>query len=123
MKPECAATIFHVSDLASSVKYYTDVLGFTMDFHYGELAGLQYDSVLIHLSGPHPQVLKRAVGEGHIYIFCDEVDLYFQQISAKGAFITIPPDDRDYGMRDFAISDPDGNVLAFGKAAHEKAAR
>ena len=48
-------------------------------------------------------------------IFCDEVDQYFKDISIKGAVTEVTIDDRSYGMRDFAIKDPDGNILMFGK--------
>ncbi len=116
MTTECAATIFHVNDLESALKYYVDVLGFEIDFRYDTLAGLKHGEVLIHLSGPasHPSVAKRAVGQGHVYIFCDEVDEYFEDVSRKGALLMVPPADRDYGMRDFAVTDADSNILAFG---------
>ena len=54
------------------------------------------------------------VGEGAIYIFCDEVDQYFREVSAKGAIVEVDIDNRDYGMRDFGIRDLDGNALSFG---------
>jgi len=115
MKPECSATIFHVSNVESSVNYYTNVLGFLVDFRYNDLAGLEYGAVLIYLSGPK-QDQKRSIGQGSIYIFCDEVDRYFEDICTKGALAEVPIDDRSYGMRDFAVKDPDGNFLTFGKS-------
>ncbi|ASZ13158.1 VOC family protein [Chitinophaga pendula] len=118
MTPECAATIFSVSDLAASLKYYVDTLGFAIDFEYGAIAGLYYGNVLLQLSGPDHAGNRKATGEGHMYVFCDEVDQYFQDIVAKGALAIVAPADREYGMRDFAIRDADGNILAFGKANH-----
>jgi catechol 2,3-dioxygenase-like lactoylglutathione lyase family enzyme len=115
MIPENAAIIFNVSDLASAVSYYVDVLGFKIAFRYGEFVGLEYGNVLIYLSGPGHVGIKRAAGQGQLYIFCDEVDRYFQDISAKGALVIADLDDRAYGMRDFGIRDPDNNVLSFGK--------
>ena len=53
-------------------------------------------------------------GQGAIYIFCDEVDQYFQEVSEKGAIIEVTIDNRDYGMRDFGVKDLDGNALSFG---------
>lgn len=44
MKPECSATIFHVSNVEASVAYYKDILGFSVDFRYNDLAGVEYDS-------------------------------------------------------------------------------
>ena len=118
MKPECSATIFHISNVDLSIEYYTGVLGFIVDFRYRDLAGLEYDSILIYLSGPG-QDAKKTIGQGSVYIFCDEVDQYFLDISARGALIEIAIDDRSYGMRDFAIKDPDGNFLTFGKRKEE----
>ncbi|MEP7323414.1 MAG: VOC family protein [Saprospiraceae bacterium] len=113
MKPECVATIFHVANVEASINYYTTVLGFKQEFRYHDLAGMEYGNVLIYLSGPGQDV-KRMIGQGSVYIFCDEVDLYYADISTKGALIDVPMDDRPYDMRDFAIKDPDGNIITFG---------
>ena len=113
MKAEYSATIFHVANVETSLKYYTEILGFTIDFRYNDLAGVVYGPVLIYLSGPG-QDNRRAVGEGSIYVFGDEIDRYYQDIIARGALITVTIDNREYGMRDFGIRDPDGNNLAFG---------
>jgi uncharacterized glyoxalase superfamily protein PhnB len=115
MKLQCSAAIFQVNNVEFAIHYYTVVLGFKVDFRYGDLAGLEYDSVLIYLSGPK-QGAKRAIGQGSIYMFCDEVDQYFSEISVRGAILEIGIDDREYGMRDFAVKDPDGNILTFGKS-------
>lgn len=113
MKPACAATIFHVKDLDASLNYYKDILGFNVDFRYGDMVGLAFGEVLIYLSGPGQEV-KKTPGEGSIYIFCDEVDQYYKDIIAKGAILSIGVEDRGYGMRDFSVPDPDGNFITFG---------
>ncbi|MGZ3778953.1 MAG: VOC family protein, partial [Mucilaginibacter sp.] len=113
MKPESAATIFHVRDVESSIKYYQEILGFDIDFRYNDLAGMVYGNVLIYLSGPG-QEAKKMNGEGSIYVFCNEVDQYYRNIMVKGAIVSVDLEDRVYGMRDFAVLDPDGNYIAFG---------
>jgi len=113
MNAEYAATLFHVKNVESSIKYYQEILGFDIDFRYNDLAGMVYGNVLIYLSGPG-QDAKRMIGQGSIYIFCDEADLYCKNIIAKGAILSIGIEDRVYGMRDFAVLDPDGNYLTFG---------
>lgn len=109
-----SATIFHVRNLEVTIPYYTDVLRFRLDFRYRDLAGLEYRPVLVYLSGP-AQDVKKTAGEGSMYVFCDAVDAYYQDILVRGAFIYIDLDNRSYGMRDFAIKDPDGNIITFGK--------
>lgn len=118
MKAECASTVFHVSDQDAALAYYTGTVGFSLDFRYGPLIGVLHGAVSIHLCGHDPEGNKQPAGNGHIYIFCDEVDVYFRDINARGAVILTPPDDRAYGMRDFAVKDPDGNILAFGQSIH-----
>jgi catechol 2,3-dioxygenase-like lactoylglutathione lyase family enzyme len=114
MKTKGSATTFQVSDTAVSLAFYTDVLGFSERFRFGDYAGVEHGEVQIHLSGPGASN-KREVGQGSVYIFCDDVDGYHAEITAKGAIAQAPPKDYDYGMRDFVITDPDGNLLGFGK--------
>jgi uncharacterized glyoxalase superfamily protein PhnB len=57
---------------------------------------------------------KGEPGSGSIYIFCDEVDGYFAEITSRGARVEGEPRDYEYGMRDFVTRDPDGNQLSFG---------
>lgn len=109
-----SATTFHVADVEASLHYYTDVIGFYERFRYGDYAGVENGTVQIHLAGPGA-TNKRGVGQGGIYIFVDDCDAYYQEITAKGAKTQSPPTDREYGMRDFIIEDPDGNLIGIGK--------
>jgi len=118
MKTFGSATTFHVSDLDVSMRYYTEILGFSERFRFGDYAGVQYGDVQIHLSGPKA-TNKRGVGQGGIYIFCDGVDAYHAGVAAKGARIQAPPKDYGYGMRDFVIEDPDGNLIGVGQEIKE----
>lgn len=108
--------VIHVSDLDSAIKYYTDILGFTFDFQFGDYAGLFNNKAAIHLSGPANQGQKKPVGAAHCCIDCVNVNSYYAIISNKGAIITVPIADRAYGVRDFAVDDHDGNTLVFGQA-------
>ena len=51
---------------------------------------------------------------GAIVVFADEVDAYSEAVKGRGAEIALEPTDEPYGMRDFVVIDPDGNVLTFG---------
>lgn len=114
MNTKGSATTFHVADVDASLAYYTGVLGFSERFRFGDYAGVEHGEVQIHLSGPK-STNKRGVGQGSIYIFCDDVDDYYAEITARGATPQAPPKDYEYGMRDFAVEDPDGNLLGFGQ--------
>lgn len=115
MKITGAATVFSVSDLDAALRYYVDILGFEEDFRFGQYAGIQRDACRLHLSAfGNPNA--GPPGSGAVYIFCDEVDNYYAQITAKGAVTDVPPQDYAYGLRDFIARDLDGNRLTFGAA-------
>lgn len=112
MKAHVATPVFQVSNLDAALKYYTEVLGFTEDFRFGDYAGVQLGEACIHLSGH--SIHDRPVGGGTAYIFCDEVDGFWGTIKSHGAQVKTEPQDYPYGMRDFMVVDLDGNHLSFG---------
>jgi catechol 2,3-dioxygenase-like lactoylglutathione lyase family enzyme len=114
MQTKGSATTFQVSDVEASLLFYTEGLGFSAHFRFGDYAGVGHGEVQIHLSGP-ASTNKRQVGQGSIYIFCDDVDAYYKETTGKGAVTQAPPKDYEYGMRDFTMEDPDGNLLGFGQ--------
>jgi uncharacterized glyoxalase superfamily protein PhnB len=118
MKTLGVAAVIHVKNLNQSLPYYIDVLGFTIDFQYGEYVGIKHGNVLLHLSSSLNPGKKKEPGAGHVCIDCDEVDAYYVSVREKGADISAPLDNRPYGMRDFAVDDPDGNTLVFGKSVY-----
>jgi uncharacterized glyoxalase superfamily protein PhnB len=110
-----AATVFAVRDVVRSVEHYRDVLGFRVEFTYGEptfYAGVERGGVLIHLQGAGET--KRQPGQGSVYVFVDNVDALYEELSTRGARILKAPQNYDYGMRDFDLQDLDGNQLGFG---------
>jgi catechol 2,3-dioxygenase-like lactoylglutathione lyase family enzyme len=110
-----SATVFVVSDIAASLAYYRDVLGFEVTFEYGQplsYACLCRDEVGLHLLAA--AVTKRLPGQGGLCIFVRDVDQIYAEVSARGARLLNRPEDRDYGMRDFDVVDADGNQLTFG---------
>jgi catechol 2,3-dioxygenase-like lactoylglutathione lyase family enzyme len=114
MKVVGAATVLQVGDLEASVKFYRDTLGFEENFRFGEYAGMHLGELEVHLC-VHT-TWKRPVGGGSVSIFCDEVDQYWSEVRERGANVLWEPVDEPYGMRDFAVSDPDGNLLTFGRS-------
>ena len=111
-----AATLFVVQDVLRSVEHYRDVLGFRVEFTYGEpafYAGVERDNVAIHLQATSET--KRKPGQGALNVFVTGVDALYQELKARGAGTTEEPADRPYGMRDFDIRDLDGNQLCFGE--------
>jgi catechol 2,3-dioxygenase-like lactoylglutathione lyase family enzyme len=112
MKITNSATVFPVRDLDASLCFFTAVLGFREEFRFGLYAGIRRDECRIHLSQQSNPNTSQP-GSAAIYVFCDEVDVYFAAITGRGAKVDAEPKDYDYGLRDFVIRDPDGNQLSF----------
>jgi catechol 2,3-dioxygenase-like lactoylglutathione lyase family enzyme len=113
-----AATVFVVSDIAKSIAHYRDALGFTVTFQYGDptfYACLCRDEVALHLLAAHRT--HRLPGNGGICVFVRDVDGVYAELAARGAKVIKPPENYDYGMRDFDVVDLDGNQLTFGMEA------
>jgi uncharacterized glyoxalase superfamily protein PhnB len=58
--------------------------------------------------GPH-------AGQSWIYVAVDgDIDAHCERARAVGAEIVMEPTDQDYGSRDYAARDPEGNLWNFG---------
>lgn len=49
------------------------------------------------------------------YLHVSEIDGLFDDLQRADAPITRPIEDTVYGMREFEVTDPDGNVICFGE--------
>jgi predicted enzyme related to lactoylglutathione lyase len=49
-----------------------------------------------------------------IYVAVDDCDELARELEAAGVELRRPPHDTDYGMRELAWIDPDGNLVLFG---------
>lgn len=66
-----AATVFVVQDVLRSVEHYRDVLGFHTVFTYGQptfYAGVERDSVVIHLQSAGETKLQPGHGAVNIFV-------------------------------------------------------
>lgn len=102
-----------VSDLAASIEFYTHKLGFSRDFTLGEpptFAGVSFgDNAQLFLERRTPS----PAGCG-LYYVVDNADAMCDRCRAAGVTIATEPGDRNYGLRDFSIHDPDGYYITFG---------
>lgn len=117
-----AATVFVVADIAKSTEHYRDVLGFTVTFEWGTPVSyvcLCRDEVALHLNSANRT--RRLPGNGAVCVFVRDVDAVHTELAARGARIAKPPQNWDYGMRDFDVTDLDGNQLTFGTGSESPA--
>ncbi|TDB92752.1 glyoxalase [Micromonospora fluostatini] len=62
-------------------------------------------------SRPRP---RPAADDWSVYVALDEIDQHCARARAAGAEIVREPTDTDYGSREYAARDLDGNVWSFG---------
>lgn len=113
-----AEPVLHVHDVALTTDFYRDKLGFHIDFLYGdppEHAGVSCGEwtgslVSIQLSQIPPE--REIKPAGYLHIRVSDVDSLCRTYRAAGVNILSEPDDRPWGMREFAIKDLDGHVFA-----------
>ncbi len=104
-------------DLPATLAFYREKLGFDLAWEWGsplEVAAVCRDQVEITLTC-RPDA--KPDGISRIYLAMDAIDIYYAQLQQAGVPIAVTIGDRPYGMRDFSITDPAGNVLCFGQAS------
>jgi uncharacterized glyoxalase superfamily protein PhnB len=52
--------------------------------------------------------------EHQLYVVVEDADAHHDRAKAAGAEIVMAPRDTDYGSRDYAAKDPEGNTWYFG---------
>jgi catechol 2,3-dioxygenase-like lactoylglutathione lyase family enzyme len=111
------APVFRVADLARSLSYYRNQLGFELEFNYeGFYAGVLRDGCHIHLKCSGPVARDEAAFEAAEHLDAcfgvqDAEDLASRFASAGVAF-SVPLRTMPYG-REFYVKDPDGYILGF----------
>lgn len=115
-----SAPYFIVSDLERSLDYYCDVLGFTRPRLWGEppcFAMPSRDGFILMLSQTEASPQPNAVHDGawDAYFWITDADALFQEFTARGAHVAYEICVQEYDIKEFAIKDPDGHILAFGQ--------
>ncbi len=104
-----AIPVFSVADLAASIDYYVDVLGFTLDWtHPGGVASVSRDDCCIFLC----QGDQGSPG-AWTWIGVRDVDALHAELVALEARVRHPPTNYEWA-REMQIQDLDGNVLRMG---------
>ena len=100
-----------VDDVRASVKHYTDVLGFKVNYEQADIGVLDRDEVRLLL------VARRQgqAGIGSAYFYVRDVDALYAELLGKGADLQAEPASQPWGLREFGVLDPEGNRLTFGQ--------
>ena len=115
-----------VSDIARSTAFYRDVLGFAVKQTVPAappfvFVWLERDGVTVFLNDPAavardiPGCASPAFGgTATLFVIVDGVDALHAAI-APHASVVMSLRTQSYGMREFAVTDPDGHVITFAE--------
>jgi catechol 2,3-dioxygenase-like lactoylglutathione lyase family enzyme len=121
--------LIQVFDMPTSVRFYRDVLGFTLvsnaeirapdEFGWCMLRHDDGSEIMLNTAydyGERPETpdLARAPGHGDVclYIGCPDVDAAYRFLCEKGLELK-PPHVTWYGMKQLYVTDPDGFGICF----------
>ena len=108
--------ILNVRDVAASLTYYVDVLGFQRAWHWGDpptfggvLAGRAEIQFCQNCQG----------GPGNwLSIWVDDVDAWYERLRSRDVDIRQAPTTFSWGVRELNVADPDGHRIRFSTATH-----
>lgn len=109
MAVECIIPILRVADLAASLGFYRQVLGFSVDWEAGaDMASVSRDGKPIMLCHG---------GQGQpgtwVWVGVEDARALHDEVAARGARIRLAPARHEWAL-EFQVEDPDGHVLRFG---------
>ncbi len=102
-----------VSCIDQAKQFYGELLGFHLDWEWGEPVfhlSFSQGEVIFHVT-----TLHEGVGKSNLYFVVDDVQAYYEEVIARGAKADSAPVVQPYGMIDFHVKDPDGNIIGFGQ--------
>ena len=106
-KIENTIPILPVKDLASSIRYYTETLGFKLDWTGERVGSVSRDG--------HPIMLSLAIsgsGPGWVWIGLED-DSLFEDFRSAGVTVHQEPRNEPWAW-EMKFQDPDGNILWLG---------
>ena len=117
-----AAQLF-VADIKASCDFYTQKLGFTVDFVYGDppfYGQVSRDQARLALRVVHEPVFNGDIREREHLLSAsftvatvDEIKQLFMAYQAAGVRFHQTPKKEPWGARTFIVIDPDGNLILF----------
>lgn len=112
------------TDLASSIGFYTTVLGLQLEFVYDDFyAGIRAGDQVFHLKlvdDPDPSIGFVEAGEHfHLYLQTDDLAATAAALRASGVPLVRDVHDTPWGTREAVIHDDQGHTLYLGEARRE----
>lgn len=110
--------VLAVRDLKKSTAYWANVLGFEREPIDAEgWSFLKRDAFAVMLGECANERPASELGDHSYvaYLHVDDVDRYYEEVAARSAEIISKPEDKPWGLREFAVRTPDGHRLTCGQ--------
>ncbi len=106
-----------VANMAETLAFYRDVLGFTVIMESPGYSIVERDGQTIHFQkAASEEVMQCVRGHTEIYIEVSDIHLLWEHVkSFKNRYKIRDLFDRDYGMTEFHISDPNDCLVFIGE--------
>ncbi len=108
------------TSMASSIRFYTEMLGFSVEFTYDDFyAGIRAGRQLVHLKladAKDPSIPYVEEGEHlHLYLETDGVAAFADRLKARGVPLVKDLHETAWGTREIVIHDDQGHTLYLGE--------
>lgn len=108
-----AAPVLASLNIAESIEFYTQKLGFTSSYQDEGYGIVHRDEILLHFWKCNDKIFPENTS---CYIYVKEIDALYEEFQRVNV---IHPngklEDRPWGMREFAIVDVHGNLIRLGE--------
>src|SRR5579863_1592764 len=106
-----------VADMDETLTFYRDILGFTSTLKSPEYSIVERDGQTIHfMKAASEEVMRCVRGHTEIYIEVSGIDSLWQHVKTfKERYRIRDLFDREYGMTEFHISDPNECLVFVGE--------
>ena len=106
-----------VADMDTTLDFYTKVLGFEATLRSPDYSIVSRDGATIHfMKAANEAVMKAVRGHTEIYIEVTDIASLWEHVSRfRNAYRIRDLFDREYGMREFHIGDPNGCLVFVGQ--------
>lgn len=105
------------ADMDATLEFYTKVLGFEVSLRSPAYSIVSRDGATIHFAkAESDEVMKAVRGHAEIYVEVTDIAPLWEHVSRfKKEYHVRDLYDRDYGMREFHICDPNECLVFFGQ--------
>jgi catechol 2,3-dioxygenase-like lactoylglutathione lyase family enzyme len=121
MSITAVAPQLRTTDLSSTIRFYTEKLGFVLEFRFENFyAGVRTGAYLIHLKqidDADPSVAFVTEG-GHMHLYFDTTGVVAlaEHLKALGVPLTRDVHDTPWQTKEFVVQDDQGHTLYFGES-------